>query len=275
MNLTPKARANIVGFVVMAPFLVSIHVYRDSLSQRGWMYVALVSSLASMLAYQWVYHRQAAMLPASALPRPELHLAPDRMPDVVWLALVPPALLMVLLWWVTLHGSELPWRDTWLGPPKPATEHRMYLHTVVAVIFFNCLASWQVVYSLARWHGMARAYPYRRERLQWAVGNQWLMLAFTVAWFSGNNFRMPAVLATTCGIVVGIGGSTMIWMGWRLHALRTADPQTGTWCYFDFRDPTFFGPRGLNLANGWSWALAAAGIAPILLAEWLLHGAQG
>ena len=181
---------------------------------------------------------------------------------------------MVLLWWVTVYGTDLPWRDTWLGPAKPASEHKMYLFMVTAAILFTSLASWQVVYSLARWHGMARAYPYRRERLQWAVGSQWLILAVMIAWISGHNFRMPTALATTCGIVFGIGMSAVMWMGWKSHAMRSGDPQTGTWCYFDFRDPTFFGPRGVNLANGWSWILAAAAIAPVLLVEWLLQAAR-
>lgn len=33
--------------------------------------------------------------------------------------------------------------------------------------------------------------------------------------------------------------------------------------YFDRRDPTAFGDRGMNLANPWNWALFVA--APVLL----------
>lgn len=208
MNVAPKTRANIVSFVVVAPYMFGRILHDDLLSQRAWAYVTVATMLVSLLLYQWVYHRQVPMHPT-----------------------------MVIVW--------------------------------------NSLASWMVVYSLARWHGMARTYPYRRERMLKAVGFQWVALVASIAWASGLNFYMPTLLATTCGITLGVGMFAALWLGGQEYRLRAEDPQTGTWCYFDFRDPTFFGPRGLNLANGWSLALAAAGIAPMLLAEWLYHHAQG
>lgn len=274
MNLSPKVRANIAGCVVVMPVFLGRMLYDNALSQRAWMYLSVAVGLAAALIYQWVYHRHVAEIPASALPRAELSLARERLPRIVWLALGPPVLIMGLLWWVMVHGAALPWRDTWLGSPRPASEHEMFLFTTVALIAFTSLASWQVVYSLARWHGMARAYPHRRERLQWAVASQWLILVVMLAWISGMHFRMPTALATTCGIVFGTGMSLVMWMGWKLQDMRNADLPTGSWCYADFRDPTFFGPRGLNLANGWSWILAAAAVAPVVLVEWLLHAAR-
>lgn len=258
-----------------APVYVAMIGYRQALSQRAWVYLALASVLVSMLVYQWVYHRHTAPIPAAALPPAQLSLVPERLPGIVWLALVPPVILMVLLWCVTMYGSTLPWRDSWLGPPQPATSHRMFLMTAIMSIVWMGVASWKVVYALARWHGMARSYPHRRERLMYAVGMQWLALIVPVAMASGFSLYLPALLATTCAITYGLGMFFFIWLAGQEHRMRTESPQTGTWCYFDFHDPTFFGPRGLNLANRWSWALAGAGIAPVLLAEWLYHHAQG
>jgi hypothetical protein len=55
---------------------------------------------------------------------------------------------------------------------------------------------------------------------------------------------------------------------------RAAEPRMGTWMYFDLRDPSFLGPRGVNAGNAWSWVLAGVGLAPLLLAEWMLHLAR-
>jgi hypothetical protein len=69
--------------------------------------------------------------------------------------------------------------------------------------------------------------------------------------------------------------SVLIWNSRRLNRLYAAVPRIGTWFYRDRHDPTFFGPRGVNLASGWSMVLIAAVIPPIALAEWMLHRVQG
>lgn len=147
----------------------------------------------------------------------------------------------------------------------------MYPMAATGVIVWNSMMSWRVVNALARWHGMSRAYPHRYYRLRAAVTTQWIALAVSSSWLCGNVFYMPPTLATTCALTFGGGLFAALWFAGREERLRRAQPATGTWCYFDFKDPTFLGPRGLNLANGWSWVLAAAGMAPVLLAEWLLR----
>jgi hypothetical protein len=204
VSLSPKTRANIASLLVIVPlFLVRLR-YDDALSQRSWVYVWLACGLISAVLYQWVYHRHAEAPTARALPPAELSLTQERVPALVWTALVPPVILMILLWWVTFHGSGLPWRDGWLGPPRPAASHRTFLLTMIMVIAWISIGSWKVVYSLARWHGMARTYPYRRERLVNAVRLQWISLVAIVAWASGNNFYLPAPLATACAIAFGV-----------------------------------------------------------------------
>jgi hypothetical protein len=259
---------------VLGPLFVVRIRYDYALSQRSWVYIWLACSLISVLIYQWVYHRHAAAPPAQALPPAELSLSHERVPALVWTALIPPIILMALLWWVTFHGSGLPWRDGWLGPPRPAVSHRFFLPSMIMVIVWISIGSWKVVYNLARWHGMPRTYPHRRQRLVNAVGLQWMALVAVVAWASGLNFYLPAPLATACAITFGVGMFSVIAYGNQEYRLRTQDPRTGTWCYFQLQDPAFLGPRGMNLANRWALALGAAGLAPVILAEWLYHHAQ-
>jgi hypothetical protein len=274
VSFSPKTRATVVSLLVLAPFMFVRIRYDYALSQRTWIYIWLPLCLTSALIYQWVYHRYSAAPLPHTLPPAELNLVREHIPALVWTALVPPAILLALLWWVTLHGSGLPWRDGWLGPPKPAVTHQMYLPTMIMAIAWISLASWKVVYHVARWHGMPRTYPHRRERLVNAVGLQWISLPVIVAWASGNNFYLPAPIATACAITLGIGMFPLIAYGSREYKLRNQEPHTGTWWYFDRQDPAFLGPRGMNLANWWAFVLVAAGLAPILLAELLYHHAQ-
>ncbi|MEO8313966.1 MAG: hypothetical protein ABI645_04135 [Pseudomonadota bacterium] len=271
MTMSPKVRANIATIVAYAPFIVANTLYRGQLSQRTWVYLGLLSMLPAILIYQWVYHRETLKHPAPALPRAELNLAPERLPPVVWLAIMPPLIAAAFLWWITTYSIELPWRDSWLGPPKPAASHEMFRMLGVMFVIWNCLGSWRVGLGLAQWHGMPRAYVSRRKRLLLAIEAQWLFLLIPLAHTCGNLFRLPTLWATVCGVVVGVGVLAIIWSANRERQLRKAEPRIGTWCYFDFRDPAFLGPRGLNLASGWSWTLAAIALSPIVLAEWLLH----
>ncbi len=272
MKLLSKVRASLATLIMEVPFLALFFLYRDRLPLRAWVYLGLLSFLAALLIYQWVYHRESVKVATPrAVPGSELNLTPEYMPRVVWLALAPPVLVAVLLWWVKVHGSELQWRDNWLGPPQPAMNHRTYSMASIFVIIPNSAALWAVLYGLAQWHGMPRAYARRREVLLRAVLSQWLILVASVAWMSGMNFHMPPALATTCGIAYGFGLPALMWTGWRASRRFVDDLHIGTWWYFDFGDPAFSGPRGMNLASSWSWALAVAAIVPLLLAEWLLH----
>lgn len=241
---------------------------------RGFAYLTLCSFLLSTLAYQWVFHRHAPPVPASALPRAELFLSAEPVPRLVWMALWPPLLLTGLLWWVITQGDTLPWRDNWLGPPQPAFHHKTFTMIAMAVMVCSSVAAWKVVLALARWHGMARAYPHRSRRLRLAVTIQWLWLATMVCWAAGNLFYMPVPWASLCAIGFGGGMFLFLWMVGQEERLRRDQPATGTWCYLDFRDPGFLSPRDLNLASAWAWLLAALGIAPILLMEWLYQHAR-
>jgi hypothetical protein len=274
VTLSPKARAGIVSWVACGLFLLANMLYQEKLSQRAWVYLALAVMLPAMLIGQWIYHREVLKLEAPDLPRAELNLAPEHIPNAVWLAILPPLIAAALLWWVTAYGSTLPWRDTWLGPPKPAASHQMFRMAGVMFVIWNCLGSWRAVYGLAQWSGMPRAYISRRKRLILAIALQWLLLICTAAWSCNMLFRMPAMLAIVVGVTAGAGFSAMTWIYWQEVRFRSEEPPIGTWCYFDFRDPAFLGPGGLNLASAWSWALAAVALSPIVLAEWLLHQAQ-
>lgn len=269
--MSPKTRASIACMVAYAPCMLASSLYREQLSHRAWVYLGLLFMLPAMLIYQWVYHRETLKQPTPAPPTAELSLAPEHLPRVVWLGILPPLIAAAFLWWITTHGLELPWRDTWLGPPRPAASHEMFRTLGVMFVVWNCLGSWRIALGLAQWHGMPRAYVSRHKRLLLALGVQWLLLVTTIAHTCGMLFRLPAVFATACGIVFGVGMSVGTWTAWQEHQFRKGEPAIGTWFYFDFRDPAFLGPSGLNLASGWSWTLAAVAMTPIALAEWLLH----
>lgn len=270
--MTPRSKATVVCLALYAPYVLARGVYDEQLSERAWIYLLLLFTLPAALLYQWVYHRELQKLPAPALPKAELSLAVERMPKVVWLAILPPLIAAALLWWITTHGSELPWRDTWLGPPMPATSHRTFRFAAVAFVVWNCLGTWRAALGLAQWHGMPRAYTSRRERLELAIAVQWLLLINFTAWSCTMLFRMPVMLAIIVGVVVGAGFSAMMWVTWQEPRFRRqGEPAIGVWFYFDSGDPAFLGPRGLNVASAWSWVLATVAATPIVLAEWLLH----
>lgn len=274
MSLSAKARANIVLVAAYVPFVLFIGMNAGDLPTRPMVYAGLAWLLAVTVLCQWVYHHYTPRLSASALPAPELSLTAERMPSVAWLSIFPPVIVAVLLWCVTDYGSSLPWRDTWLGPQLPAPSHgSLYQHLVLTLIVWNCLAMWSVIFSLAMWHGMSRAYTYRRTGLVSAVTAQWLIMVATIGHASGMSMRLPPALATLSGIVYGAALAGVMWIGFESLRMRrrSVQPRTGTWIYFDLRDPGFLGPRGINAGNAWSWVLAGAGLAPLLLAEWMLH----
>lgn len=217
-----------VSLAITTPYMLAATVYRTGFSQRGFAYLTLGSFLVSMLVYQWVYHRYAEAAPASALPRAELQLSAEPLPRVVWLAILPPVVVMALLWWIVEHGDTLPWRDNWLGPPRPAWNHRMFTMTVMMGIVWNGIAGWKVVHALARWHGMSRSYPYRSQRLHLALGGQWAALIAIACWAAGNNFYMPGIWPTLCALGFGGGMFVVLWISGREERLRRGQPATGT-----------------------------------------------
>jgi hypothetical protein len=277
VNLSARARANIVCVVAYLPYALFIFMNADKSPTRPMVYAGLAWALAVSVLCQWVYHRYLPRMPASAIPAPELSLAAERLPRVVWLAIIPPVITAVLLWCVLAYGSALPWRDTWLGPELPAPQHGFnYKNLVLTLVVWNCFAMWVVIFNLAMWHGMSRAYTYRRAGLVTAVAAQWLILVGTVGQAGGMSLRLPTTLATVSGIVYGASMAGVMWIGCEMmrRRKRAAEPRTGTWMYFDLRDPSFLGPRGVNTGNAWSWVLAGVGLAPLLLAEWMLHLAR-
>lgn len=269
MKLSPRARANIVSFAVLAPYFLAGTVYRAEFTQRTFAYLTLGAMLVSMLVHQWVYHRHAGPAAASALPRAELLLSPDPLPRVAWVGLLPPVIVSILLWWVARHGDALPWRDNWLGAPTPAWDHKMFMPLAMGVIAWNSVVVWKVVEALGRWYGMSRAYPHRSRRLRVAVGTQWAALLTSVCWATGNTFYLPGPWPTLCALGFGGGMFLFLQSAGAGERMRKAQPATGSWYYLDSRDPSFLSPRGLNVANAWTWLLAAAAAAPILLMEWL------
>ncbi|MDQ2639411.1 MAG: hypothetical protein M3Y79_02355 [Pseudomonadota bacterium] len=276
MSLSARARANLVGVAAAVPYALSLYLDGGP-PTRPRMYLALAWGLGVSVLCQWVYHRYSPRVPASALPAPELSLTADRVPRVAWMAIIPPVIAGAILCGVLAYGSELPWRDTWLGPQLPASSHGfLYRHMVITLIGWNCLFMWLVLFNLAKWHGLSRAYTDRRAGLVSAVAAQWLVLVMTISQASGMSMRLPPVLATTCGIVYGATLAGVMWIGCESERRRrrAAQPPTGTWIYFDLQDPSFFGPRGLNAGNAWSWVLGAAALAPLLLGEWMLHLAR-
>lgn len=277
MTLSARARANVVGALAYVPYVLFILMYADELPGRQVVYAGLAWGLAVGVLGQWVYHRYSPRMPVSAIPAPELSLEAERLPRLVWLAICPPLIAAVLVWCVLAYGSALPWRDTWLGPELPAPQHGVeYKHLVLTLVVWNCFAMWVVLFNLAMWHGMSRAYTYRRAGLVTAVAGQWLILVGTAGHASGMSLRLPPALATLSGIVYGASMAGVMWIGCEMmrRRKRAAEPRTGTWMYFDLRDPSFLGPRGVNAGNAWSWVLAGVGIAPLLLAEWMLHLAR-
>lgn len=277
MSLSARARSNLVGVVATVLYALFVYMNEGALPVRTAVYIALLWSLGMTVLCQWVYHRYSPGLPASAVPEPELNLATERVPRVAWLAIAPPLIVGAILCGVLVYGSQLPWRDAWLGPQLPAPSHGAhYKHLVITLVGWNCLAMWLVLFNLAKWHGMSRAYTYRRAGLVAAVAAQWLMLVATIGHASGMSMRLPSVLATVCGIAYGAGLAGVVWIGCETERRRrrAGGPRTGTWMYFDLQDPGFFGPRGLNAGNAWSWVLAVAALAPLLLGEWMLHLAR-
>jgi hypothetical protein len=278
LNLSAKGRANAVAVVAYVPYVLYLFTNADALPTRSIVYVGLAWALMVTVLCQWVYHRYSPQISASAVPAAELSLATERLPPVVWLAVIPPLIVAFALWGVLAYGSELPWRDTWLGPKLPAPSHGMeYSHLVITLIAWNCLAMWMVIFNLAMWHGMSRAYTYRRAGLMSAVASQWLLMVGTLCHASGMSLRLPPALATLAGIVYGASLAGVMWIGCEMlrRKRRTPEPRTGTWMYFDLRDPSFLGPRGINAGNAWSWVLAGAGLAPLLLGEWMLQLGRG
>lgn len=274
MTLSARARANLVTGLAYVPLTVFICTRDEDLPMRPLLYVTLAWGLCVALLAQWVYHRHSPRMTASDVPAPELSLVAERLPSAVWLAIFPPVIVAVLLWCVLAFGSELPWRDTWLGPKLPAPEHGLkYSYLVVTLIGWNCLAMWVVILNLAMWHGMSRAYTHRRAGLLAAIASQWLVLVATICHAGGMNLRLPPALATVSGILYGASLAGVMWIGCEMlrRRHRAPGPRMGTWMYFDPRDPSFLGPRGINTGNAWSWVLAGAGMAPLLLGEWMLH----
>jgi hypothetical protein len=274
LNLSATTRANAVAVVAYVPYVLFIAMNADELPSRPIVYAGLAWALVVMVLCQWVYHRYAPPIPASAVPAPELSLATERLPPVVWLAIIPPLIVAFLLWCLMVYGSELPWRDTWLGPKLPAPAHGLkYSFVVITLIGWNCLAMWAVIFNLAMWHGMSRAYTYRRAGLVGAVASQWVIMVASICLASGMSLRLPPALANLAGILYGASLAGVMWMGGEVlrRRQRAGEPRMGYWVYFDLRDPSFLGPRGMNTGNAWSWVLAGVGLAPLLLGEWMLH----
>jgi hypothetical protein len=271
VSLAPKRQANIASILAMTPFLLCNLLYRDQLSFHTWIYLALLSFIASMLVYMWVHDRATARLPASPAPAAELSLAEERLPRTVWLAIVPPLLVAVELWWVTTHWNELPWRQ---GAASLA-HNSSYRFLVGGLIFWNSVGTWMTLFGFAVWHGMSRAYEFRRTQLLAGVMNQWAGFIGINGSILGTAFELPESVEWVAFIPILAGFGVMAWNSRRLNRLYAAVPRIGTWFYRDARDPTFFGPRGVNLASGWCMGLTAAIIPPIALAEWMLHRVQG
>jgi hypothetical protein len=272
VKLSPKVQANIASFTALSLFLLADVLYGDHLSFHTWNYLALLSFLASMLVYMWVHNRATAKLPAAPAPKAELNLAEERLPRSVWLAVAPPLLVALELWWVTTHWNELPWRDESQGSLAYNSSYRFL---VGSLIFWNGVGTWMALFGLAVWHGMSRAYEFRRTQLLAGVMNQWAGFILINGSMLRSAFELPDSVEWVALVPLLASTSVLIWNSRRLNRLYAAVPRIGTWFYRDRHDPTFFGPRGVNLASGWSMVLIAAVIPPIALAEWMLHRVQG
>jgi hypothetical protein len=270
--ISPKVRANVVAIGAMLPFLVLLNVYRKDIPTRTHVYLSLLLGVASMLIYMWVHSRATAKLPPVPSPVAELNLAEERLPRAVWLAVVPLLLVAIELWWFTKHGDALPWRH---GARGAVADSSSYRFLVGGMIFWNSFAAWMVLFGLAVWHGMSRAYRFRRTQLLAGVTNQWAAFVGINGSIAGTAFAVPESRQWICFIPILSGFGVIFWNSRRLNRLYAEIPRVGTWFYRDPGDPTFFGPRGVNLASGWCWVLIAAVVPPILLAEWMLSRVPG
>jgi len=245
---------------VLGPYLLLAGIASD----RARASMALPLAIAAGLYGVWMYRRQVEQLAAEPAPTRELSLASERLPRAVWLALGPPLVVAMLIWWVVASGSTRPGRPPVAGP---LSSQQWF---VFMVIFWNGFAAQAVGYGLGAWYGMSRAYAFRRTLLLTALANQWLFLVVTTAFGLDMVMGVPADLEPVIVIAGGGAAAVLAWNVWRINRLYYTHPRPGSWVYADARDPTFLGPRGMNMANGWFWLLQAALVLQMLLIKWIL-----
>jgi len=245
---------------VLGPYFLMAGITSD----RARASMALLSVVAATVYGVWMHRRQAEQLAADPAPTRELSLASERLPRAVWLAVGPPILIAMLIWWVVTSGSTLP------GRPRVEGTLSSQQWFVFMVIFWNGFAAQAVGYGLGGWYGMSRAYAVRRTLLMTVLANQWLFLVVTMAWGLDMVMGVPADLEPVCVVAGGGAAAVLAWNVWRINQLYYTQPRPGGWVYCDARDPTFLGPRGMNMANGWFWLLQSALVLQMLLIKWIL-----
>ena len=245
---------------VLGPYFLMAGITSDR-ARASW---ALLSVVAATVYGIWMHRRQVEQLAVAAAPARELSLTSERLPRAVWLALGPPLAVAMLVWWVVSSGSTFPGR--------PRVEGRLSSEQwfVFMLIFWNGFAAQAVGYGLGAWYGMSRAYAVRRTLLRTALANQWLCLVVTMAWGLDLVIAVPADLEFLSVVAGGGAAAVLAWNVWRVNRLYYEQPRPGGWVYVDAQDPTFIGPRGMNIANGWFWMMQAALVVQVLVIKWIL-----
>jgi hypothetical protein len=258
------------------PALLTFNVQPDLVPEHLWPVVILLSFWVSGAAGQWVYQRGLAQQSTSLHIEPpgspiELNLTREPLPWAVWSSVVPPIIVVWLVWWIVAHSGELPWGGF---KPSHAGSPSLLRMVVIQLAFWNSFALWVVGYGLATWYGVSRTYNFRRPLLLGMVVNQWAALVFTVSLNAFLWFDVPPSLAPVCAAGY-IGGLVfIIWHNLKMRRLYAErDSQIGAAFYFDWRDAALMGHRGVNLANMWLWLLIAASFVPAAFSYWLLDKA--
>ena len=245
---------------VLGPYFLMAGITSD----RARASMALLSVVAATVYGVWMHRRQVEQLAVATAPARELSLTSERLPRAVWLSLGPPLAVTMLVWWVVSSGSTLP------GRPRVEGTLSSQQWFVLMLIFWNGFAAQAVGYGLGAWYGMSRAYAVRRTLLLTALANQWLSLVVTTAWGLDMVMTIPPDLEFLFVVAGGGAAAVLAWNVWRINRLYSEPPRPGGWVYVDAQDPTFIGPRGMNMANGWFWLMQTALVAQVLLIKWIL-----
>jgi hypothetical protein len=163
------------------------------------------------------------------------------------------------LFWLAAHWKELPS----IFPPDagPIWHQGQFQSVKRSLIGFTVLGLWIVAQGVAMWYGSARTTAHRAF-FNLAIASQWAHTLMLSAVTIFGSLHLDWFGTTLCGMATGL--SLVIVFA---HRLKNASSgvQLGYGCYFDFDDPTIFGPRGMNMGHPWQWALCAGALIPSLL----------
>lgn len=256
MTLAPRQRASIAMLLAIAGFAILAMKLPDQWATGHFkIYFGLAMMASIVLIYAWTYHWYAQKSPAAHPTSVGLGLTIEKFPKYSLLALIPPTLVALALWWLFANASEVPWEFAvaWEDSPHSRTAVRGLVGQIL-LLHFGAL--WTFMLGLALWYGMARRYQIRRGLLKMVVFNQWLALAFSCDLLL-RSLRVPVAVGAIAGIARAAALCAIILMVWRSHQLWKQSPSRSTWFYFDTQDPTLLGERGVNVACGWFWLLVA------------------